>query len=378
MTEIGKGPDKQETDIRVRKAIIKDTAAASRITQPLIMLFEIAMIIGWIFNKDMFGTPLLQLGYLASYCFLLTFTILVYVCNRNWNLEEHLNALFVLQTAYVLVMVLWSLIITYFENMQGLYFPLTYIACITLIPIISHPGKGFVITLQVVGSVTVAVIEKLYNPHFLEFMIDFTVYAFISIIASEIYRRNRQRNYERQVELEDISRIQWEHANLDSLTGLGSRRAYLDKLEALDQLGDISHVAVYMLDLNDLKKINDTQGHVAGDEIIKGAADSIRKTFDKTNAIYRIGGDEFAIICETGCDPKEMLVKLDHITSEWRGQMVDHLSISRGWIRASEYPGRTMEELMILADQMMYRNKEKYHARQRAEAQAETEGSEEA
>ena len=50
------------------------------------------------------------------------------------------------------------------------------------------------------------------------------------------------------------------------------------------------------IDLNGLKRVNDTYGHVAGDELIRAAADCMKNSFNEYGKIYRIGGDEFAVI----------------------------------------------------------------------------------
>ena len=87
-------------------------------------------------------------------------------------------------------------------------------------------------------------------------------------------------------------------ANIDALTGVKNRHAYLEAEERLNEHindGDISEFAIVILDVNDLKKVNDTLGHQAGDKHLRGACKIICDTF-KRSPVFRIGGDEFAVI----------------------------------------------------------------------------------
>ncbi|MBQ7516583.1 MAG: transporter substrate-binding domain-containing protein [Schwartzia sp.] len=91
-------------------------------------------------------------------------------------------------------------------------------------------------------------------------------------------------------------------ANLDALTGVKNRHAYLAAEEELDrrikEQGALDF-AIVIFDVNDLKKVNDTQGHHAGDLHIKGACKVICDIF-KHSPVFRVGGDEFAVIAQKG------------------------------------------------------------------------------
>lgn len=85
----------------------------------------------------------------------------------------------------------------------------------------------------------------------------------------------------------------------DALTHVGSKTAYLKKIDELNQKIEegTAEFAVAMVDMNDLKKINDTYGHKAGDSYIKGCCLIICDSF-KYSQIFRIGGDEFVVVLE--------------------------------------------------------------------------------
>ena len=89
-------------------------------------------------------------------------------------------------------------------------------------------------------------------------------------------------------------------ANIDTLTGVKNKHAYLEAELRLDrQIEDesIASFAVVMMDVNDLKKVNDSLGHQAGDEFLKDACKTICDTF-KHSPVFRVGGDEFVVIAQ--------------------------------------------------------------------------------
>ncbi len=89
-------------------------------------------------------------------------------------------------------------------------------------------------------------------------------------------------------------------ARTDALTGVKNKYSYLDEEQKLDQQvsdGHINTYAIVILDINDLKKINDTKGHQAGDKYICDACSIICKTF-KQSPVFRVGGDEFAVVAQ--------------------------------------------------------------------------------
>lgn len=89
-------------------------------------------------------------------------------------------------------------------------------------------------------------------------------------------------------------------AMIDGLTGIKNKYAFLAAQERLDhqiEENNQESFAIVMLDVNDLKKINDTAGHQAGDQYLRDACKIICDTF-KRSPVFRIGGDEFAVIAQ--------------------------------------------------------------------------------
>jgi diguanylate cyclase (GGDEF)-like protein len=83
-------------------------------------------------------------------------------------------------------------------------------------------------------------------------------------------------------------------ATTDALTGVLNRRAFDDRMAALR--GAAVPVGIAIVDIDGLKELNDSHGHLAGDGMIQGVADAIRRSVRSQDAVFRIGGDEFAVL----------------------------------------------------------------------------------
>ncbi|WP_029200822.1 GGDEF domain-containing protein [Oribacterium sp. NK2B42] len=150
----------------------------------------------------------------------------------------------------------------------------------------------------------------------------------------------------------------------DVMTGLKSRFAYsnvLDKYESLDKLPD--NLTAVVFDVNGLKRINDSLGHKAGDELVQGAGECLKKAFSDYGECYHISGDEFVALLEVDPDYlNEAMVGFNDIVASWRGEHIDSISVSAGYAVAKDNPGN-INNLISIADAMMYENKRSYYSK---------------
>ena len=149
----------------------------------------------------------------------------------------------------------------------------------------------------------------------------------------------------------------------DALTGVSSRYAYASALTELGKAEALpDDLTVFSIDINGLKAVNDTLGHAAGDELICGAADCIRKSFEESGVCYRTGGDEFIVISRMDKDKAHRIMStLKKNAAAWHGEKVKKLSLAAGFARAADHPGFTAEKLIIEADIAMYEEKDAYY-----------------
>ena len=115
-----------------------------------------------------------------------------------------------------------------------------------------------------------------------------------------------------------------ELANEDMLTGVKNKRAYTEKEAALNAeivAGIAKEFAVVVFDVNNLKITNDINGHRAGDDRIRQAAETIGKVFGK-NSVYRVGGDEFAVILQGSdfCGRYSLIKKMNDLMRKNRDE----------------------------------------------------------
>lgn len=150
----------------------------------------------------------------------------------------------------------------------------------------------------------------------------------------------------------------------DDLTGLMNRYSYSLALNGYAEASSLPEdFAAYTVDINDLKQTNDTLGHEAGDELIRGAAECIRKAFGGEAGIYRTGGDEFVIL-DRAADTEGMEADLDRLKAEtnaWTGSAGQKLSLAAGGALAKDHPGLNAEELVRISDLAMYDSKAEYY-----------------
>jgi diguanylate cyclase (GGDEF)-like protein len=120
----------------------------------------------------------------------------------------------------------------------------------------------------------------------------------VAVVVARTFLRPFDSLAESQKQLEVLYREAREDSLHDGLTGLGNHRSFQ---EELDRQLDLFRrhqvpVALLLIDLDDLKVVNDGEGHTAGDQLLFGMANSIRDTLRYGDRAFRTGGDEFAII----------------------------------------------------------------------------------
>lgn len=151
---------------------------------------------------------------------------------------------------------------------------------------------------------------------------------------------------------------------VDELTGLYNRRGFFTLSQQQFKLAERSRkgMALFFIDLDRMKWINDTLGHHDGDRALIEIADVLRKTFRETDIIGRIGGDEFAILAmdiQADIKPEIFLTRLQHHIDAFN--RLKHrnykLSLSVGIAHYNHEKPCSLDELISRADISMYEEK---------------------
>ena len=148
-------------------------------------------------------------------------------------------------------------------------------------------------------------------------------------------------------------------AHHDALTDLPNRMLLRTRLaEAVAGLDDGKRLAVFCLDLNNFKTVNDTLGHQFGDELLKTVADRLRVCVDDSVTVARVGGDEFALVLPDLVHAADCLVLAQHICETVRApiELFGHTILVDSSIGIAVGPddGSKADELIKHADLALY------------------------
>lgn len=155
-------------------------------------------------------------------------------------------------------------------------------------------------------------------------------------------------------------------AEQDELTGLANRRHFLSAMRTeIGRAVRYRHsLSVLMLDIDHFKRVNDSRGHAAGDQVLRALAETCVASLREMDLVGRIGGEEFAVMLpETGANAardtgerlREAVGKMEvHVKSDRRPI---HITCSIG-ATALEHEGDTVDRIMARADRALYRAKD--------------------
>lgn len=151
----------------------------------------------------------------------------------------------------------------------------------------------------------------------------------------------------------------------DPHTGLANRSLFEDRLShAINNALRIGNsVGILYCDLNEFKQINDDFGHATGDYVLTEVSKRLQSYFRTNDTVARFGGDEFVIIIEHIKDPSELLRMAEELKQKISAPIGDlNLCVSTS-IGIATFPqdGLTKDQLLHIADDKMYHNKNQYY-----------------
>jgi diguanylate cyclase (GGDEF)-like protein/PAS domain S-box-containing protein len=142
----------------------------------------------------------------------------------------------------------------------------------------------------------------------------------------------------------------------DALTGIYNRAFFEVELARLEHSREFP-ISIVMADVDQLKVMNDTQGHAAGDEMIRQAANALRAVFREADVLARIGGDEFAVLLPStdSANAEQMLARVQEWLGKHNAETLDFpVQLSLGTATAEK---KNLTEAFTLADQRIYTDK---------------------
>jgi diguanylate cyclase (GGDEF)-like protein len=195
----------------------------------------------------------------------------------------------------------------------------------------------------------------------------------VLVIAGSPFPLDEERKYVSM--LADLASIAMQHATLfdastfsestDFLTGVSNRPYFLQRFEnEIRRAGNYAQpLSLFMFDIDEFKKINDTLGHPAGDVVIRKMADIVRRHTRSSDLVGRYGGDEFMVLMRSS-NKEQALAYADHLMEKTRGAEIRvpghdtplRLTISGG-LAMHPYDGQSTTELICAADHALYEAK---------------------
>ena len=192
---------------------------------------------------------------------------------------------------------------------------------------------------------------------------DIIFVVFVLGVAMIVYGFRRYQDLSREIKARTSAEMEARNlARHDPLTGLPNRRFFVEKLdECLGHASETRQVAVFMLDLDGFKLINDTHGHAMGDQALSEFAHRVSAILRPENVLARIGGDEFSIIMPKINSPDDLTNlarRIGSIVAEpfMIGSVTAELGVGIG-IAIAPCDGAHLDELVRRADLALYRAK---------------------
>ena len=206
-------------------------------------------------------------------------------------------------------------------------------------------------------------IENEDIPHYLDQ--GFHIKDTIVYLNYEIYSIDSRSCKNPEDVLEEIfkkaNEIQYVRAYTDIPTGLSNRNAYEKDMNHIYNLrNEYSNIWYVILDLNNLKQVNDQYGHIDGDDLLKESAKILRKVVNQNHRVYRIGGDEFCIIIlnESEEQVEALLAELELERQTLNKTRKVPISFALGYSAYHPEADIDLSDAKARADKMMYQIKD--------------------
>ncbi|TVO67123.1 GGDEF domain-containing protein [Denitromonas ohlonensis] len=181
--------------------------------------------------------------------------------------------------------------------------------------------------------------------------------------AGYMVELQRRRLFVHKQALEDERRLHLDRALHDSLTGLPNRELLYDRINLLlaGATRSTAQHALYFVDLNDFKPINDVHGHAVGDQTLRRVAARLRQAVRDADTVARLGGDEFVVLVPQMPDATAAHLQAERIqamVARRDNDLPESISLSASvGLCLFPYPGATADDIIHRADLAMYHHK---------------------
>ena len=148
-------------------------------------------------------------------------------------------------------------------------------------------------------------------------------------------------------------------ANTDFMTELKNRNSYDTDRQNLDAKKKWNGLTVAVIDVNNLKLVNDRLGHAVGDDCIVNAARVLQSVESQKVTAYRYGGDEFILLLENYPEPEKLLVRVKEKFAKYGDKQEVPVALAAGYAQFDENLDQEIADTQRRADEQMYQDKMK-------------------
>ncbi len=347
---------KRNKSEKILMVIYGSSIKTSMLTMAVIAILEICMLIYTVVDPSLFGVyiQVYRLFYIALLSMALIYNWLNFYARKD--IRQRYKVFNVANPVWVLFFFAWSLGITISDALKyNTIDPTVFMTFSLVVPLSFYLSAPLYVLIVLISDAIIfyytAVISGSAGP-----MINLFIFFIFQLVVGVSFMLLKKQLAERIVEEE-------ENADIDVMTGLSNRRLYEKEIQKIKEEEVMPENLAYLtIDLNGLKNINDTFGHVAGDRIIIGAAQCIEHCFGANGKIFRIGGDEFVVL--TVAEHEEIEQKLSDLYREmekWSDENGLTLTTASGYACHIDFPDLDIIGLAKEADKKMYEAKSHYY-----------------
>lgn len=350
----------KETTERMQRIAIADSLTPSRLSLCLIAALELYFLITWLIYDRNFS-DFNRVRYLYCYLFLLLFSVVAFILSFVFerDRENGYKKLMVLQTISAVIILMWTVLVTIFDADHHTEFSyIIYATIVVILPSVIYVSRVFLNFMYLLCDVVLIIFTVIIKPdNFHSTILNFTVFAIVSLCACNLYKNTKSVSIKREIELQDL-------AERDPLTGLYNR-------QKLNSIGyDVikknrtakTELTCVMADIDDFKKINDEYGHLVGDAVLANTAQIVRDTVKHSGGqTFRYGGEEFLIII-SNCSSQQacnLVERIQGVLLAGIPEFPEKVTLSFGVFTAVPAEKDNIEQYYSAADALMYTSKKK-------------------
>ena len=347
---------KLSKDEKIMMMIYGTSMRTSTLTMTIVAVLEVCMLLYTLANPTLFGPYInkYRIFYIALLSMALIFIGLTIYAKKD--MRRRFKIFDIVNPVWVLFFFAWSLGITISDAMKyNVIDPTVFMTFSLVVPLSFYlSALVYILIVLIADGIMLyftAIISGSVGP-----MINLFIFFVFQLVVGVSFMILKKQLAERIVNEE-------ENADIDVMTGLANRRVYEEEIQKIKEEGampeDLTYVAI---DLNGLKNINDTYGHVAGDKLIIGAARCIEQCFGEKGKIFRIGGDEFVILTNAEhAEADQKLLDLQKAMEKWSEENDLILTTASGFACHKNFPDLDIVGLAKEADKKMYEAKSHFY-----------------